>query len=77
MSNFVLQADEIGLQRLFLENMDHQTTKDIMRRLKESIEETRRLESEERRQRERALEEDSEEGESEDGEEEEDPEEIE
>lgn len=51
MANFILQADEVGLQKLFLENMEHQTTKDILRRLKEAVEEQRRLESEERRRR--------------------------
>ena len=51
MANFLMQADEVELQRQFLENMEHPTTKEILRRLQESIEEQRRLESEERRTR--------------------------
>jgi len=51
MANFVMQADETGIQKLFLENLAHPSTQDILRRLTEALDEQRRLESEERRLR--------------------------
>lgn len=84
MANFTMQADEAGLQRLFLENMAHPSTQDILKRVAEALEERRRLESEERRRHEseerRRRERELEEGDSSDDgddDEEEDPEEIE
>jgi len=49
MANFIAQADEAALQKLFLVNLAHPSTQDILRQIKEAI---AREEEERRRQQE-------------------------
>jgi hypothetical protein len=39
MANFMVQADEAGMQRLFLENLAHPTTQEMLAKLREAMQE--------------------------------------